>query len=502
MEEEQANLKPIPTRFPIPPDNTLKITFAGDIEMDRKIWNVRDTKIAWQTGKNLTLDEQTEEILAAIRDPQPKHIVVMCFQAFIVDYSTTEIFTQIQTITDLALKSPHIKLVFSTLPFIPELEHIWRNSGDVNDYIRVKNIRDLQTSPLSTHKSLMVSKKGSQTQQCKGKYWQEFIDGTGVGTRLSFEGQVKIAKWIIRHFDTAFTDEDRPRGVDHLKELVPKPLRFTACYKLSPKMRNILQQKEDKRIQVRSRSRTGAMLASGKPKPTEERRHSTGTNQFKDDQRRLPRHVSYNGSGNEPNFKIEVVAQKFDKKWATNNADKQKRSRQPDEVFTTAEEADARDWAEEVEDNEKERRLAEWEETRKVTTVDSEGDEDDNNVVPKDDEKVEILLEDLKDLHRDFNKMECDRAEYKAKIEALESQNTKQSGRLELLEAETQGDMEEIKWLRKKLMKTEAELETMTHKYETQMAIRDEVNSFFKYMKKATKDVLDQEKEKPKKKKD
>ena len=442
METEQSIPHQPPKLFPVPDDKTLKIVFAGNIKLDRTVWNVRDTKIAWQTGANLSLDEQTEEIISAIRDPQPKHIAVICFQQYLPKHKKQEIYERIQTITDLASKSSHIKLVFGTMIFIPELENLWRDNGDLNDFIRLKNIRDLDTSPLSVHKSLMVSKKGCLTQQVKGKYWKEFEEGQGVGLNLSFDGMVKLAKWIIRHFDTAFTEEDRPKGVNHLKELIPKPLKFTPCYSKSPKMMTIINTKS----QSQNRSRYTA------PKKPEIRRHSTGAQEPKGDKRGLPRHVSYNGSDNKSNIKVTIEAQES----------------------VEAEKVDKK-------------------EERTVVELDTDEEEED--------EKVEVLMSDLKDLYKDFQQMESDREEYKSKILALESLNKKQTERLELIEAETEGNMKDIKWFQKKLIRAEQDLEEMTMKYATQAAIQDEVTKFTKFfssLKKESKKMAKEEKERKK----
>ena len=219
----------------------------------------------------------------------------------------------------------------------------------------------------------------------------------------------------------------------------------------------------------------------------------------------MPRHISYGGSGYEPNLKVKVVAGIFDKKQAKTHTDPERRPRQPDEVFVTEKESDAMNWDKQVDRleeeakeyvKEKEKIIAElweeepteedtnvrWEEERKVTELgDSDIEEDDETAG-----KIKVNVSDLRELATGYQKME-DRTEkykekekkYKDEIEELENLNKKQSGRLELIEAETESNIKEIKWFKKKLMKAEKDLEEMTSKYETQMIIQGEITKFF-----------------------
>ena len=83
----------------------------------------------------------------------------------------------------------------------------------------------------------------------------------------------------------------------------------------------------------------------------------------------------------------------------------------------------------------------------------------------------------------------------------MESLNKKQTERLELIEAETEGNMKDIKWFQKKLIRAEQDLEEMTMKYATQAAIQDEVTKFTKFfssLKKESKKMAKEEKERKK----
>ena len=270
-------------------------------------------------------------------------------------------------------------------------------------------------------------------------------------------------------------------------------------------MKNILWKRQDTKTQVRGRSRTGSKLAGGKDKFVEERRHSTGAQEFVDDKRRMPRHVSYGGNGYEPNLKIKVAAGMFEKRHAKTYQDPEKRPRQPDQVFVTEKESDAMNWDKQIDQMEEDAKEYEkdkkkivdkiwekeqdkedvnvrWEEERKVTQLDESEFEEEDLI----EGKIRVNVSDLKELASGYQDMENkterykkEQEEYKEKLEELERVNKQQSGRLELIEAETEGNMKDIRWFQKKLMKAEKELEEMTTKYDTQMIIQEQMTKFF-----------------------
>lgn len=209
----------------------LDVVFASFM-MPERVMDERVSRIRWYSLKNYDLQTTTNVVIDAILDQtQTKNIVVANYQKFAGAIENHKITRCFDRIVDALRSQERNKIVFSTCVYLPSSSNVWKQVAELNDKIRLYNeIIDMPQLCLHKMATSWISEE-DRTLRVRGMAFIEFQLGLALGTNWSYEGLMKVKKYLIIAMDIVFSVQAERKKIRYAAAPIPPPLIETDGYR-------------------------------------------------------------------------------------------------------------------------------------------------------------------------------------------------------------------------------------------------------------------------------
>ena len=181
-------------------------------------------QIKWITTTEYDQERFTELAMSILESPEHQCVTVPALQQFVGLMSVNDFTKLIDLLVDTADACNH-KLVIPTMIYKPAQYQQWDMVKEVNTYLRQKSL-DMSSPLLNLSRSFLSRQQSSWV--VSGICWQEYVDGTGLGSCLSTSGLQRYASRLERFH--SFLDSGVESPVSELVECPPLPLWHSFCF--------------------------------------------------------------------------------------------------------------------------------------------------------------------------------------------------------------------------------------------------------------------------------
>ncbi len=147
------------------------------------------------------------------------------------------------------------KIAFATAIFVPSQEKSWGQAAIFNTECQKLN-ESMNIPRVNLHRSVMSQISAwNLTMRIRPAMFSQFQLGCGLGTHLSHEGQEHVKRYVIKVFDTVFSQTEPIRKGKPPRVTIPPSLAVTSGYMDNDFMYQLMQEKGI--VAPRSRSTGG-----------------------------------------------------------------------------------------------------------------------------------------------------------------------------------------------------------------------------------------------------